>query len=66
MIFNLLLPSITILLCSFFLILAVFNEFFMIPVEIENARLKLALKTPTGAPITVAYDAIKPATGCYR
>ena len=31
----------------------------MIPVEIENARLILALITPTGAPITVANDAIK-------
>ena len=31
----------------------------MIPVEIENARLKLALTIPTGAPITVANDAIK-------
>ena len=31
----------------------------MIPVEIENARLKLVLKIPTGAPITVANDAIE-------
>ena len=31
----------------------------MIPVEIENARLKLALTIPTGAPITVANDATK-------
>ena len=29
----------------------------MIPVEIENARLKLALTIPTGAAITVANDA---------
>ena len=36
----------------------VFNFFFTIPVVIENARLKLALATPTGAPITVANDAI--------
>ena len=27
-------------------------------VEIENERLKLALTIPTGAPITVANDAI--------
>ena len=33
--------------------------FFTIPVEIENARLKLALAIPTGAPITVANDAIE-------
>ena len=29
------------------------------PVEIENARLKLALGIPTGALITVANDAIE-------
>ena len=29
----------------------------MIPVEIENARLKLALIISTGAPMTVAIDA---------
>ena len=57
--FNLLLANITILLCFFFLFLVVFNSFFTIPVQIENARLKLALAIPTGAPITVANDAIK-------
>ena len=31
----------------------------MIPVEIENARLKLTLTIPTGAPITVANDVIE-------
>ena len=31
----------------------------MIPVEIENARLKLALIIPAGAPMTVANDAIE-------
>ena len=31
----------------------------MIPAEIENARLKLALTIPTGAPITVANNAIE-------
>ena len=31
----------------------------MIPVEIENARLKLALIIPTGVPKTVANDAIE-------
>ena len=59
MLFNLLLASITILLCFFFLFLVVFNSFFMIPVEIENARLKLALTIPTGTPITVANDAVE-------
>ena len=31
----------------------------MIPVEIENVRLKLALTIPTGAPVIVANDAIE-------
>ena len=31
----------------------------MIPVEIENTRLKSALTIPTGAPITVANNAIE-------
>ena len=31
----------------------------MIPVEIKNAKLKLALAIPTGAPVTVANDAIE-------
>ena len=37
----------------FFLFRVVFNNFFKIPVEIENTRLKLALAIPTGAPITL-------------
>ena len=39
--------------------LVVFNRFFTIPVEIENARLKLALGILTGAPITVANYTIE-------
>ena len=35
----------------------VFNSFFTIPVEIENARVKLAFTIPTGAPTTVTNDA---------
>ena len=42
-----------------FLFLVVFNSFFTIPVEIENARRKPALAIPTGAPTTVANDAIE-------
>ena len=57
MLFNLLLASIKILLCFFFLFLVVFKSFFTVPVEIENARL--ALTIPTGASITVANDAIE-------
>ena len=59
MLFNLLLASITILLCFFFLLIVVFSSFFMTHVEIENARLKLALTIPTGSPMTVANDAIE-------
>ena len=58
MLFNLLLANITILLCFFFLFHVVLNSFFTIPVKIENDRLKLALVIPTGAPITVANDAM--------
>ena len=64
MLFNLLLARyliyfITILLCFFFLFLVFFNIFFTISVEIENAKRKLALIIPTGAPMTVANDAIE-------
>ena len=59
MLFNLLLANMIILLCFFFLLLVVFNSFFINPVEIENARLKLALTIPTGAPMTVANEAIE-------
>ena len=57
--FNLLLANITMSLCFFFLFRVVFNNFFTIPVDIENARLKLALPIPTSAPIKVANDAIE-------
>ena len=60
MLFDLLLENILILLCCFlFFFRVVFNYFFAIPVEIENARLKLALAILTGTPITVANDAIE-------
>ena len=57
--FAFILANITILLCFFFLFLVVFNSFLTIPVVIENARLQLVLIIPTGAPITVANDAIE-------
>ena len=59
MLFNLLLAGITILLYFFFLFLVVFNSFFTISAEIENARLKTALTIPTGTPITVENDAME-------
>ena len=59
MLFNLLLASIRIILCFFFLFFVVFNSFFTIPVKTENVRLKLVLSFPTGAPVTVLNDAIE-------
>ena len=49
-------------MCFFFLFLVVFNSFFTTPVEIENARLQLALLIPTGAPITIVSDSIEMVT----
>ena len=46
MLFNSLLASITILLCFFFLFGVVFNNLFIIPVDIGNVRLKLAPHIP--------------------
>ena len=45
------------MLCFFFRV--VFNNCFTIPVVIENAKLKLVLTIPTGAPITIAKDAME-------
>ena len=59
MLFNLLLASITILLCFFFLFLIVFKNFFTNPDVIENVKLQLAPIIPAGAPITLANDAIE-------
>ena len=59
MLFSLLLANITILLCFFCLFRIAINNFFTIPVRIQNARLKLALAIPTGAPVTVANDVIE-------
>ena len=53
------LAGITILLCFFFLFLVAFDNFFKSPVHNENAKLRLALVIPIGAPITVAKDAIE-------
>ena len=41
------------------LFLVAFNNFFTSPVHNENARLRLALVVPIGAPIAVAKDAIE-------
>ena len=55
--FNLLLANIIVSLSFFFLFRVVFNNFFTIPVAIENGKLKFVLAVPTGASITVANDA---------
>ena len=59
MLFNLLLASITILLCLFILFLVVFNNFFTNPEVIENVRPQLTLFIPAGAPVTFANDTIE-------
>ena len=59
MLFNLLLVNIKILLCFFFLFRVVFNNSLTMPVDNENTRPKLALAISTGAPTTVANDAIE-------
>ena len=45
----------------FFLFIScvVFNNFFTVPLEIENVRLRLALAISTSAQITVANDTIE-------
>ena len=59
MLFNLLLASITILLCFFFLFLIVFKNFFTNPDVVENVKPQLAPIIPAGTPIIVANDAIE-------
>ena len=59
MLLNLLLASITILLCFYFLFRAVSNNSFIISLNKENAKLKLSLAIPIGAPVTLANDPIE-------
>ena len=54
MLFNLLLASIIISLCFFFLFLIVFNNLITNPDVIENVKLQLAPIIPAGTPITLA------------
>ena len=56
--FNLLLASITILICLFFSFLVIFNSFVVIAVMKENTRLKIALVIPTGTPIKLVKEII--------
>ena len=57
--FNLLLASITILLCFFFLFLVVFKNLFTNPDVFENIKLKLTPVIPAGTPIILANDAVE-------
>ena len=59
MLFNLLLASITILLCFFFLFLIVFKNLLTNPDVIEHVKSQLAPIIPAGAPIAVANDALE-------
>ena len=59
MLFNLILASITVLLCFFFLLLIVFKNFFTNPDVTENVRPQPAPVIPAGAPIAVVNDAIE-------
>ena len=59
MLLSLLLTSIRILSCFFFLFLVVLNNFFIISVSKENTILNPALAIPTGASTIVAWEKIK-------
>ena len=61
MLFNLLLPSVTILLCFsfYFLLFLIFFFFFINSDDIEHIRPKIVPIISAGAPITVANDTIK-------
>ena len=56
LLFNLLLASITILLCFFFSLLVIFNSFFIIPVIKENIKVKEAIHA--GISITLVKEII--------
>ena len=58
-ILQLIVASIKILLCFFFLFLIVFKNFFAKPNVIEKVKPQLAAIIPAGAPITVANYAIE-------
>ena len=55
---RLLLASIRILSCFFFLFLVIFSNFLTIPVVREKIKVNLALAIPTGAPTILANEII--------
>ena len=56
---SLLLASIGILSCFFFLFLVMLNNFSIIPVVREKIKVRLALAIPAGAPTTLADKMIQ-------
>ena len=58
MLLSLLLASIRISSCFFFLFLVIFSNFLIIPVVREKIRLKLAVAIPTGTPIILVNEII--------
>ena len=58
MLFNLVFASIITLLCFLFFFRVSFNSFFIIPVVKENVKVKRALITPAGIPITFVNEVI--------
>ena len=55
---SLLLANIRFLLCFFFVVLAIFNNFLTIPVVKEKIKVRFALAIPTGAPIILVNEII--------
>ena len=58
MLSSLLLANLRILSCFFFLFLAIFNNFLIIPVITEKIKEKLVLAIPTGTPIILVNEII--------
>ena len=58
MLLSLLLANIRILLCFFFLFLAIFSNFLTIPVVRKKIKVRLGLSIPIGAPTIVVNEII--------
>ena len=58
MLLSILLASVRILSCFFFLFLAIFSNFLIIPVVREKIKVKLPLTIPTGAPTILVNEII--------
>ena len=58
MLLILLLASVRILPCFFFLFLVIFNNFLTVPVVIKKIKVKLGLAIPTGTPAILVNEII--------